>query len=97
MLLSVSLVFGMLVAWLVVTAIFIALWVRRAMLGLREEDVLYIDPGEDRLLREQRQVSGEIDRLRPYLIGSLVLAILLGVATFGAWVYQQLFMSSAGG
>ena len=97
MLLSVSLVFGMLVAWLVVTAIFIALWIRRAMLGLREEDVLYIDPGEDRLLREQREVSGEIERLRPYLVGSLVAAIVLGLATFGAWVYQQLFMSSAGG
>lgn len=97
MLLSVSLVFGMLVAWLVVTAIFIALWIRRAMLGLREEDVLYIDPGEDRLLREQREVSGEIERLRPYLVGSLVAAIVLGLATFGAWVYQQLFTSSAGG
>jgi hypothetical protein len=90
MLLSISLVFGMLIAWLVVTAIFIALWVYRAVIGLREDDVLFIDPGEDRLLKEQKEVSTKIDRLRPFLVGSLVLVLVLGLATFGVWVYQSL-------
>lgn len=90
MLLSISLVFGMLIAWLVVTAIFIALWVYRAVIGLREDDVLYIDPGEDRLLKEQKEVGAKIDRLRPVLIGSFVLVLVLGLATFGIWVYQSL-------
>jgi hypothetical protein len=90
MLLSISLVFGMLIAWLVVTAIFIALWVYRAVIGLREDDVLFIDPGEDRLLKEQKEVGAKIDRLRPALIGSFVLVLVLGLATFGVWVYQSL-------
>lgn len=90
MLLSISLVFGMLIAWLVVTAIFIALWVYRAVIGLREDDVLFIDPGEDRLLKEQKEVGEKIDRLRPLLVGNLVLVLVLGLATFGVWVYQSL-------
>lgn len=90
MLLSVSLVIGMLIAWLAVTAIFIIFWAYRTVLGLREEDVLYIDPGEEGKLKEQRELSSRFDRLRPYVIGSLVFSILLGLATFGVWVYQQL-------
>lgn len=90
MLLSVSLVFGMLIAWVVVTAVFIILCIYRAVVGLQEDDVLYIDPGEERQLAEQKAVSVKIDRLRPVLIGTLTLMILLGLATFGLWVYQQL-------
>lgn len=90
MLLSVSLVFGMLIAWLVVTLFFIILCVYRAVISLQEEDVLYIDPGEDKLLQEQKEVNAKIERLRPLLMGTLALVVVLGLATFGLWVYQQL-------
>lgn len=90
MLLSVSLVFGMLIAWLVVTLVFIILCVYRALISLKEEDVLYIDPGEAKLLEEQKEVNARIERLRPVLTGALVMVILLGLVTFGLWVYQQL-------
>ena len=90
MLLSVSLVFAMLIAWLAVTLVFILLCVYRAMISLKEEDVLYIDPGEDKQLQEQKEVNTKIERLRPILTGTLVAVIVLGLATFGLWVYQQL-------
>lgn len=90
MLLSISLLLGMLIAWLVVTAVFIALWIYRAVIGLREDEVLYIDPGEARLLEEQKAIGAKIDRLRPFLIGTFVAVLVLGLATFGLWVYQQL-------
>lgn len=90
MLLSISLLLGMLVTWLAVTAVCIALAVYRAMIGLHEKDQLFIDPGEERLLREQRELVVRLDRIRPYLIGCLVTAGVLGVATFALWVYQQL-------
>jgi len=90
MLLSVSLVFVMLVAWLGVTALLILLAIVRAVVSLREEDQLYIDPGEEKLLAEQREIVAKLDRLRPYLIGSLVASVVLGLATFGLWVYRQL-------
>lgn len=90
MLLGISLVFGLLIAWLVVTAVFIILWIYRAVIGLREDEVLYIDPGESRLLEAQKQIGAKIERLRPFLIGTFVLVVVLGLATFGLWVYQQL-------
>ncbi|MFQ5778492.1 MAG: hypothetical protein ACE5IP_10860 [Terriglobia bacterium] len=90
MLLGISLVFGMLIAWLAVTAIFIVIWSYRAVVGLREEDTLFIDPGEDRLLREQGVVVKKIERITPYFYGSLITSVLLGLATFGVWVYLEL-------
>lgn len=90
MLLSVSLLLVMLIAWLAVTALLIALAILRAVVSLREEDQLYIDPGEERLLAEQREIAGRLERLRPYLIGSFVASVVLGLATFGLWVYRQL-------
>jgi len=90
MLLSISLLLGLLIAWLVVTAVFIVLWIYRAVIGLREDEVLYIDPGESRLLEEQKRIGAKIERLRPFLIGTFVTVVVLGLATFGLWVYQQL-------
>lgn len=90
MLLSVSLVFGMLIVWLAVTLVFILLWIYRTIIGLREDEVLYIDPGEESKLKEQKEIGDKIERLRPYLVGSLVASIVVGLATFGVWVYQQL-------
>jgi hypothetical protein len=90
MLLSISLIFGMLIAWLVLTAILICLWIYRAGISLREEGVLFIDPGEDKLLQEQQAITTKIDRLRPVLIVNVVVVVLLGLGTLGLWIYQQL-------
>lgn len=87
---SVSLLFLMLVTWLGLTALLIVLFIVRAVISLREEDQLYIDPGEEKLLAEQREIVAKLDRLRPYLIGIFVASVVLGLATFGLWVYQQL-------
>lgn len=90
MLLAVSLLFGLLVVWLVVTLFCIVLAIVRAVIGLREEDQLFIEPGEERLLREQKEIATKIEGLNRYILGSLILSIVLGVATFAYWVYLQL-------
>lgn len=90
MLLGVSLVLGLLVAWLVVTAVLIFLAIWRAVIGLREEDQLFIDPGEAHLAREQREIVSKLERLRPYILGLLITSIVLAVATFAAWVLGEL-------
>ncbi len=91
MLLGVSLVFGLLIAWLVVTAVMIFFLVWRAVIGLREEDQLFIDPGEEHLAREQREIVSKLERLRPYVIGSVTGSIVLAVVTFAVWVLQALW------
>lgn len=90
MLLSISLVLGMLIAWLAVTAVFIVVWSYRAVIGLREEDTLFIDPGEERLRREQGVIAKKIERITPYFYGTMIVSIVLGLATFGVWVYLEL-------
>ncbi|MBI2955791.1 MAG: hypothetical protein HYY26_00625 [Acidobacteria bacterium] len=90
MLLSISLLFGMLIAWLVITAVCIALAIYRAVVGLREEEVLFIDPGEERLRAEQKVLAAKLEKLGRYLLVAFILSVVVGVATFGLWVYQQL-------
>ena len=90
MLLGVSLVMGLVMTWMVVTAFLLIIWMWRAFVGLREDDVLFLDKAEAHLVREQREVIAKLDRLRPYFLVSLTASIVLAVTIFGAWVYQQL-------
>ena len=91
MLLGVSvLVLGMLIAFLAVLGVTIVLAVYRAVIALREEDQLFIDPGEEHLAREQRAIVAKLERIRPWLLGSIIATVVLGLATFGVWVYDSL-------
>lgn len=90
MLMAVSLVMGLLVVWVAVTAVFFLIWIYQAMVGLHEEEQLFIDESEAHLAKEQEEVFQQMDRLRPYFLGSLVASVVLGVTTFGAWIFQQL-------
>jgi hypothetical protein len=90
MLLSLSLLFGMLIAWLAITAVCIGVAIWKAVLGLREEEVLYIDPGEERQRHEQAELASQLDRIGRVFWITFILSVVSGVATFGFWVYQQL-------
>lgn len=90
MLIAVSLVMGLLVVWMAVTVVFFLIWIYQAMVGLHEDEQLFIDESEAHLAKEQSEVFQQMDRLRPYFLGSLVASVVLGVTTFGAWIFQQL-------
>ncbi|MGH9777654.1 MAG: hypothetical protein ACRD5I_04510 [Candidatus Acidiferrales bacterium] len=90
MLLSLSLVLGMLIVWLAVTAACIAVAVYKAVIGLQEEEVLYIDPGEDRQRHEQAALASRLDRVGKLFWITLWISIGTGVLTFGVWVYERL-------
>jgi hypothetical protein len=90
MMLAVTLIFGMLLVWFALTAIFIVLLIYRGVISVREEDTLYLDPGEAHLEKEFREVVTKLERLSPYLWGTGIAWAVLGLATFGLWVYQQL-------
>ncbi|MCH8948520.1 MAG: hypothetical protein IH789_13010, partial [Acidobacteria bacterium] len=51
---------------------------------------LFIDPSEERLAREQREIVSKLERLQPYVIGSVTGSIVLAVVTFAVWVLQEL-------
>jgi len=90
MLLSVSLVLGMLIGWLAITAVCIAVAIYKAVIGLREEEVLYIDPGEDRQRQEQAALASRLERVGKLFWITLALSIATGVVTFAVWVYERL-------
>ena len=82
--------FFMLAVWLGVTALAIGLAVYRGVYSLREEDQLFLDPGEEHLRREQREVIGRMEKLEPWLRSAIIASVVLGLATFGYWVYEAL-------
>ena len=90
MLLSISLILGMLIVWLAITAVCIAVFAYRGIVSLREEETLYIDAGEEANLREQARVGAEVEKLGKLFWITFGLSVASGVATFGLWVYQQL-------
>ena len=76
----------MLVVWGMVTLVFIGLMIYRSVIGMREEDQLYL--GSSVLEGQQREIVAKLDRITPYLKGfgwaSAGLLLLIG----GFWVYQ---------
>lgn len=90
MVLAISLVLGLLLAWAGIGLIMIGLLVYRARLSVREEDQLFLDPSARHLEREQREVVTRLERLAPYLWGTFIVWVVVGLGTFGLWVWQQL-------
>jgi hypothetical protein len=90
MMVAVTLITGLLFTWLGLTGVLVVLFIYRGVLSVREEDQLFLDPGERHLEREQRQIITKLQRLSPWLWGIGIAWLVLGLGTFGLWVWQQL-------
>ncbi len=55
---------AMLVVWGIVTFVFIGLMIYRSVIGMREEDQLYL--GSSVLAGQQREIVAKLDRIAPY-------------------------------
>jgi hypothetical protein len=82
------LLIGLFVAWAVVTAIWIVLMIYRGVVGMREEDQVFLHKGEESLVREQKKVVSTLKHLSPYLLCSGVLSIVLLLVLIGLWIYR---------
>ena len=76
----------MLVAWGSVTCVFIGLMIYRSVIGMREEDQLYLNSSV--LEGQQKEIVGKLERIAPYTkgFGWASAALLLLIA--GYWLYQ---------
>jgi len=83
-------VFTMLIGWLAITLVCIVVAIYKAVIGLQEEEVLYIDPGEDRQRQDQAQLASRLEKVGKLFWITFSLSIISGVATFGVWVYERL-------
>jgi uncharacterized membrane protein len=88
MLAGVSLFSLLLITWGIVTAAFLAVMTWKSFIGLREEDVVILDPAEFRQAEDQQQLVARIERLtrwaKTFGFASLTLLLLVG----GVWAYR---------
>jgi hypothetical protein len=83
-------VFYLLIAWGIVTAVFVILLIRRGVLSSHEDDQIFLDAAEEHMAREQRELVAKIDTLsRPLLISGILSGVLLLLAG-GLWIYEGL-------
>jgi hypothetical protein len=80
----------MLIAWGIVTAVFLALLLWRNLLESHEDDQLFIDAAEDHMAREQRALIQRINTLSKPIMMTGILAGALLLASAGLWLYEGL-------
>jgi hypothetical protein len=80
----------LLIAWGIVTAIFLALIAWRSVLSSHEDDQIFLDAAEEHMAREQRELVGKINSLsKPILTSGITSGVLLLVLA-GIFVYHGL-------
>lgn len=75
----------MLVAWGIVTCVFIGLVIYRSLVGMREDDQLFI--GSSVLEGQQREIVAKLNRIAPYTkgFGWASAALLLLMASYSLY------------
>ena len=78
------------VSWGSVTVVLVGLLIYRALIGMREEDQLFLASGEEHIAREQQVLQARIHSINKFAVwlGVLSGVLLVGVATM--WVYSNL-------
>jgi hypothetical protein len=79
----------LLIVWGAITGIFVVLLIWRSLVGMREEDQIFLDDVEQRLADEQRQIVAKVQRITTYAKGfgiasAGLLLLILGFSIYGA-------------
>jgi len=80
----------LLIAWGVVTAVFLVLLFRRSLLSSYEDDQIFLDAAEEPMAREQRGLVAKINALSRPIMGTGILAGVLLLVIAGMWLKEGL-------
>lgn len=80
----------LLIAWGIVTAVFLGLLLWRTLLASHEDDQIFLDAAEEHMAREQRELVAKITSLSRPLLGTGLLAGVLLLVIAGMWLYSGL-------
>jgi len=83
-------IFYLLIAWGIVTAIFLVLLIWRSLLESHEDDQIFLDAAEEHMAKEQRELVKKINTLSRPIMASGVAAGCLLLLIAGMWVYEGL-------
>jgi len=67
----------MVVAWGIVTGVFIILFIWRSVLSSHEDDQIFLDASEEHMAKEQRELVAKINSLSRPLLGTGIIAGVL--------------------
>jgi hypothetical protein len=79
-----------LIAWGIITAVFLFLLLRRSLLASDEDDQIFLDAAEDHMAREQRELVTKIEALSRPIMGTGIVAGVLLLVIAGMWLYTGL-------
>ena len=74
--------------WAAVVVVYLALFLFRSVIGMKEEDTLYLSVGEQRMAAEQQVIMKRILRLDSYSRKLGYAALVMSVLLAGMWVYS---------
>jgi hypothetical protein len=80
----------LLLAWGVVTAVLICMWIYRSALENREEDQIFLDAAGDSMARDQAALVARIEKLGRPIMALMIVSGALLVSVAGLWAYQSL-------
>ena len=86
---SAGLIETLLFVWGGITLLLIGLIIYRGLVGMKEEDRLFLDAAEEHMQREQEEIVARVTRVAPfitvlsYLSGGMILLIL------ALWLWRQ--------
>jgi hypothetical protein len=85
-----STLFGLLVAWGVLTAALVALLIYRGTLTMHEDDQLFLTESESHIAKEQMEIMQKVNKLGPFvkILGTASAVLILTIA--GLAIYQGL-------
>jgi hypothetical protein len=80
----------LLIAWAVITTVFIGLLIWRSLLASHEDDQIFLDAAEEHMAKEQRELIAKISSLsRPIATSGIASGALL-LLIVGMWLYEGL-------
>ena len=80
----------LLIAWGIVTAVFLVLLIWRSLLESHEDDQIFLDSAQDHMAREQRELVSKINTLSSPIMTSGIAAGGLLLVIAGLWLYEGL-------
>jgi hypothetical protein len=80
----------LLIAWGIVTAIFLFLLLRRSLLASHEDDQIFLDAAEEHMAKEQRELVAKINALSKPIMSTGILSGVLLLVIAGMWLYTGL-------
>jgi len=80
----------LLIAWGILTTIFIILLIWRSVLASHEDDQIFLDAAEEHMAREQRELVAKITSLGKPIATTGIAAGALLLLIAGIWVYNGL-------